>query len=93
MKIVIISDTHGLHDDLPPIEGDLLIHCGDFEQTSALDTWFFNLEFENKIVIPGNHDHDAAEKHAEELPVFFNCLLYTSPSPRDATLSRMPSSA
>ena len=28
------------------------------------------------------------------LPVFSNsCLLYTSPSPRDATLSRMPSSA
>ena len=24
---------------------------------------------------------------------FRNCLLYTSPSPRDATLSRMPSSA
>ena len=23
----------------------------------------------------------------------YNCLLYTSPSPRDATLSRMPSSA
>ena len=23
----------------------------------------------------------------------FTCLLYTSPSPRDATLSRMPSSA
>ena len=23
----------------------------------------------------------------------FDCLLYTSPSPRDATLSRMPSSA
>ena len=25
--------------------------------------------------------------------LFKNCLLYTSPSPRDATLSRMPSSA
>ena len=25
--------------------------------------------------------------------MFSNCLLYTSPSPRDATLSRMPSSA
>ena len=25
--------------------------------------------------------------------VFWACLLYTSPSPRDATLSRMPSSA
>ena len=24
---------------------------------------------------------------------FYYCLLYTSPSPRDATLSRMPSSA
>ena len=24
---------------------------------------------------------------------FYSCLLYTSPSPRDATLSRMPSSA
>ena len=27
------------------------------------------------------------------LPEFLGCLLYTSPSPRDATLSRMPSSA
>ena len=26
-------------------------------------------------------------------PVLMTCLLYTSPSPRDATLSRMPSSA
>ena len=26
-------------------------------------------------------------------PLFKSCLLYTSPSPRDATLSRMPSSA
>ena len=29
-----------------------------------------------------------SDKEAEEA-----CLLYTSPSPRDATLSRMPSSA
>ena len=29
-------------------------------------------------------------RHGEEI---FDCLLYTSPSPRDATLSRMPSSA
>ena len=27
------------------------------------------------------------------VPAFYICLLYTSPSPRDATLSRMPSSA
>ena len=37
-------------------------------------------------------DYDAAESglHDYWYPV---CLLYTSPSPRDATLSRMPSSA
>ena len=29
----------------------------------------------------------------EEIAVTFNCLLYTSPSPRDGLLSRMPSSA
>ena len=29
----------------------------------------------------------------EEVGKQFDCLLYTSPSPRDATLSRMPSSA
>ena len=29
----------------------------------------------------------------EEIPQLSDCLLYTSPSPRDATLSRMPSSA
>ena len=28
-----------------------------------------------------------------EVSQLWNCLLYTSPSPRDATLSRMPSSA
>ena len=27
------------------------------------------------------------------LELHYRCLLYTSPSPRDATLSRMPSSA
>ena len=29
----------------------------------------------------------------ERMSVLCTCLLYTSPSPRDATLSRMPSSA
>ena len=28
-----------------------------------------------------------------KIQIFHTCLLYTSPSPRDATLSRMPSSA
>ena len=32
-------------------------------------------------------------KQAPDQPYDIDCLLYTSPSPRDATLSRMPSSA
>ena len=32
-------------------------------------------------------------KNKPDNTVFIRCLLYTSPSPRDATLSRMPSSA
>ena len=35
--------------------------------------------------------YDPAKKSVNERKI--NCLLYTSPSPRDATLSRMPSSA
>ena len=35
-------------------------------------------------------DPELGKKAAEEV---IDCLLYTSPSPRDATLSRMPSSA
>ena len=36
---------------------------------------------------------DASTSLNEETPTNISCLLYTSPSPRDATLSRMPSSA
>ena len=36
---------------------------------------------------------DGEEDKSELLQSCNSCLLYTSPSPRDATLSRMPSSA
>ena len=40
---------------------------------------------------PDYHNHPG---HAEALEIEYNpCLLYTSPSPRDRTRSRMPSSA
>ena len=41
-------------------------------------------------------DYDAvmsSVEHLQNTKPFGPCLLYTSPSPRDATLSRMPSSA
>ena len=35
----------------------------------------------------------AADLNANQLQTIYSCLLYTSPSPRDRTRSRMPSSA
>ena len=40
-----------------------------------------------------NEVHTKFTFNTEELNLLLSCLLYTSPSPRDATLSRMPSSA
>ena len=47
------------------------------------------------IRLPGRDGNQILD-FAEQVPVIMMtsyCLLYTSPSPRDATLSRMPSSA
>ena len=40
-----------------------------------------------------NEAGDVFGSTANNNPTFFGCLLYTSPSPRDGLLSRMPSSA
>ena len=47
------------------------------------------------IMSPTGHFHikNAIKKNNALLGGEMSCLLYTSPSPRDATLSRMPSSA
>ena len=46
------------------------------------------------VFIDKNKSHHGIKKPSIETPFHFDiCLLYTSPSPRDATLSRMPSSA
>ena len=53
-------------------------------------------------VVDGDRRLDAVQRQgnlrmihvtAFDLADYFNCLLYTSPSPRDGLLSRMPSSA
>ena len=66
----------------------------DVACTSALTTF----EFEPSVDAVNEVDStDAVSVQSapavEIVPVDETCLLYTSPSPRDATLSRMPSSA
>lgn len=65
MRIVCISDTHGLHpmmpDELP--KGDILIHAGDCTNRGTkrdvedFVNWFMNIKgYDTKIFIAGNHD-------------------------------------
>ena len=44
-------------------------------------------------IIPDVVEYDQLKTGKRREGLFYGCLLYTSPSPRDATLSRMPSSA
>jgi len=62
MKIISISDTHGLHPAMEIPDGDLLVHAGDLTRHGSLnDVQEFNdflgtLPHPHKIVIAGNHD-------------------------------------
>lgn len=62
LRVVCISDTHGLHDQVDIPGGDILIHAGDLTHHGALqDVQSFNdflgrLPHPHKVVIAGNHD-------------------------------------
>ena len=62
-RIVIISDTHGLHDNIGYIpDGDILIHAGDLTRSGNMDElrtmnqFLDSLPHNHKIIIAGNHD-------------------------------------
>jgi len=62
LNLVLISDTHGLHDQLSLPSGDIILHAGDVSSRGTekeiiefLD-WFKDLNYQHKIFIPGNHD-------------------------------------
>ena len=48
---------------------------------------------EKKFFCPSKFAQDIEKLVLDNEDMSYICLLYTSPSPRDATLSRMPSSA
>ena len=49
--------------------------------------------FRGKVMIESVRLSQLAQAIESGMPADIDCLLYTSPRPRDATLSRMPSSA
>ena len=54
---------------------------------------FFTPHAQGCMLLQECTDHVQELKTVSDLNKHEDCLLYTSPSPRDATLSRMPSSA
>ena len=67
------------HSDV--VHDNLFIECKLRAKHSAVKLWDDTKVLADK------------EKKTPVIALCENCLLYTSPSPRDATLSRMPSSA
>ena len=63
MRIVMLSDTHGLHREVDVPYGDLLIHAWDASYFSRragwaedFDDWLSSLPHQHKILVPGNHE-------------------------------------
>ncbi len=64
MRIIAISDTHGLHNRIENLpEGDFLIHAGDFMNSGydpqdilSFNRWLGEQPFQHRIVCAGNHD-------------------------------------
>ena len=63
MKILHLSDTHGLHlriKEMP--EADVIVHSGDISnngtEEEVLDflNWYIELPYPHKIFVTGNHD-------------------------------------
>jgi Icc-related predicted phosphoesterase len=62
MRIVAISDTHSLHNQIVLPEGDILLHAGDVSsegkerEIMAFLSWFSAQPHKHKVFIAGNHD-------------------------------------
>ena len=73
---------------VPGVAGNLIFYTGLFALSGAVTNWLaIHMLFER---VPGLYGSGVIPLHFEE---FKSCLLYTSPSPRDLSTSRMPSSA
>jgi Icc-related predicted phosphoesterase len=61
-RLVLISDSHGLHDQVRVPDGDVLVHAGDFtssgrpREVEEFAKFLRRLPHTHKIVIAGNHD-------------------------------------
>ena len=75
------------------VEGDqAIIGVTDYAQDALTDVVWVELP-EVGMSVGAMESCGSVESVKSVSEIYAPCLLYTSPSPRDATLSRMPSSA
>jgi len=66
MRLVLLSDTHSMHDRVSVPDGDVVVHAGDWSgRGNALCLkrfceWFAMLPHKYRVFIAGNHDWSAA---------------------------------
>ena len=79
MKIVLISDTHCMHDRLEVPDGDVLVHAGDFtwrgrpQEIDEFNRWLEKLPHKHKLVIAGNHDRMFEDNPMRAQSLLTNC--------------------
>ena len=74
-------------------KGEGMIFANTNEALAAYDSKLVTLHAKIKLRVQDYVKSDSGFEQSSSRIVDTTCLLYTSPSPRDATLSRMPSSA
>ena len=82
MKILFISDTHGLHHNVESVfkfkKADMIIHAGDVSnfgtKMQVIDflDWFSNLNYKYKIFIAGNHDWFFSDSYLSDIQDFLD---------------------
>jgi Icc-related predicted phosphoesterase len=77
--LILISDTHGLHNKVQLPEGDILVHAGDFMNTGAdlweawdFTKWWNAQPHPHKVLVGGNHDRALAMRPDDVLKYFEN---------------------
>ena len=62
LRLVLLSDTHGRHDDLDVPDGDILVHAGDFtksgteREVASFGAFLKRMPHAAKCIVAGNHD-------------------------------------
>lgn len=80
MKIITISDTHGLHPSMKIPAGDILVHAGDLTRHGTLDDvqefndFLGTLPHPHMIVIAGNHDFCFESDRVACEKILTNCI-------------------